>query len=295
MTDLHFELHLPVSEPTLAIALLSDHCVLSKQQLKLAMQKGAVWVTPAGAESGAKSQRTQRVRRAKKMLKVGEEIHLYFDREILDSVALPCELIADFGGYSVWHKPNGTYSQGTKWGDHCTVARWSEQNLTPERPAFVVHRLDRATSGLILLAHSKRATKALSQMFEARLIKKRYQAMVHGRFPGELAVDRQTVNSSIDERVACSHFTPLRYLQEQDISLVDVDIETGRKHQIRRHLAELGFPIVGDRLHGIENTVASGQDLQLCAYQLHFTCPLTQEQRALELAVEKHPWFSAAS
>lgn len=279
MTPDNFELHLAVDEPALALTLLSSHCELSKQQLKLAMQKGAVWVTSGNGH-------TQRLRRAKKMLKLGDSLHFYFDKVVYDSVATPSDLVKDHGDYSVWNKPYGVYSQGSKWGDHCTIARWSEQNLKPERSAFVVHRLDRATSGLILLAHSKHAAQQLSQLFAERRLEKGYRALVHGEFPEST----QTVDQPIDDRSACSHFDILRYFPEKDLSLVDVRIETGRKHQIRRHLAGLTFPIVGDRLHGIESRLSTGLDLQLCAYRLHFICPLTGESREFELPVEKQPW-----
>ena len=296
-TESHFELHLPVTEPVLALDLLSSHCSLSKQQLKHAMQKGAVWVTPGQQGNNVSnetsndlrqhSHRTQRIRRAKKSLKTGDCLHLYFDREILDSVPTPSELVSDLGDYSVWNKPCGIYSQGSKWGDHCTIARWAEQNLKPERPALVVHRLDRATNGLILLAHSKRAAKALSQLFEERGLEKCYRALIQGEFPR----GTHTVNSAIDGRSACSHFQIIHYYPAHKMSLVDVQIDTGRKHQIRRHLAELGFPIVGDRLHGKENSEATGFDLQLSAYRLRFSCPMTNEERHFELAGGALPWI----
>jgi len=275
----NFELHLTVEEPVVALTLLSSHCGLSKQQLKLAMQKGAVWVTSGKGH-------TQRLRRAKKMLKLGDSLHFYFDKAVSDSIAIPSELVEDFTDYSVWNKPYGVYSQGSKWGDHCTIARWAQQHLQPERPAFVVHRLDRATSGLMLLAHSKNAAQRLSQLFAERRVEKGYRALVHGEFP----CDTQTVDQPIDGRGACSHFNILQYDPEKDLSLVDVSIETGRKHQIRKHLSGLHYPIVGDRLHGIETRLSTGLDLQLCAYRLRFMCPLTDESREFELSVEKQPW-----
>lgn len=295
MTDTHFELHLSVEAPVTAVNLLAEHCELSKQQLKQIMQKGAVWVTPGAHGAVRKRSQAQRVRRAKALLNPGDELHLYYDQGILATEPTPCELVADCGEYSVWVKPNGIYSQGTKWGDHCTVVRWAERHLVPERTAWAVHRLDRATTGLILLAHNKRIANALSRLFEHRAIEKRYRALVHGELPGEPSADRLTVRTPIDERAACSHFTPIDGEIFSGMTLVDVHIETGRKHQIRRHLAELGCPIVGDRLHGIEREVNTGRDLQLCAYYLRFSCPISQEEKQFELPVEKQPWNITAS
>ena len=74
------------------------------------------------------------------------------------------------------------------------------------------------------------------------------------------------------------------------ISLGFVRIDTGLKPQIRRQRTGLHFPVVGDRLHGIETSSSTGLDLQLCAYRLRFECPLTGESREFELSVEKQPW-----
>jgi len=298
MNEARFERHITVEQPSQVLDVLLAHlpadCPLSKQQLKLVMQKGAVWLTPSSAErfissedARQHSRHTQRLRRAKKQLKVGDCLHLYYDHELLNSEPPQCELISDQGEYSVWFKPCGTLSQGSKWSDHCTITRWSEKNLQPERPAFLVHRLDRATSGLILIAHSKQAAQKLSQLFEQRQIEKRYQAQVHGEF----SVAPVSVTTPIDERAAVSHFTRLNYNEAEQSSLVDVRIETGRKHQIRKHLAELGAPIIGDRLHGIEQQQRSGLDLRLCAYGLLFNCPFRDTPQHFKLGQALAPWI----
>jgi len=171
-------------------------------------------------------------------------------------------------------------SQGSKWSDHCTIGRYVQQHLTPERPAFVVHRLDKAATGLILIAHSKKAAKALSTMFEKRttednLLEKYYQIIVHGNH--SIIEQPQTINTIVDGKNACSTFTCLAYDKALNKSLIKVKIDSGRKHQIRIHAASIGFPVVGDRLHGIadENEV---QNLQLCAVSLSFICPFSIEQ-----------------
>jgi tRNA pseudouridine32 synthase/23S rRNA pseudouridine746 synthase len=238
----------------------------SKQRIKQAMTKGAVWMT--------RGRNTRRLRRAKRALRIGDEVHLYYDAKILAEMPPEPRLIADVGGESVWNKPRGLRSQGSQWGDHCTVVRWAEQHLQPERSAFTVHRLDRAANGLILVAHAKSVAAALSTLFRERAIEKRYRALVAGDFsaqPNPLRVDQ-----AIDEKEAISKLSLIEVTDDGSRSLVDVQIETGRKHQVRRHLAELGHPIIGDRLYGTGEE--DGVDLQLTAYLLAFHCPVNDER-----------------
>ena len=246
-----------------AVDVLKNASGLSKQRIKLAMTQGAVWLT--------RGRNTQRLRRAKRALRQGDELHLYYDDDILAEKPAEPALVADVGDYSVWHKPVGLRSQGSKWGDHCTVVRWAERNLQPERPAFTVHRLDRAANGLILIAHSKAMAAALSQLFSTRAIEKRYRAWVVGDL-SEQAEDVR-VDEDIDGKQAISEVSFQALSENRERSLVEVRIETGRKHQVRRHLAHLGHPILGDRLYGDGEN--DGVDLQLTAYLLAFRCPVS--------------------
>lgn len=266
------EFHLTIgdTEPS-ALECLAEHTPFSRQQLKLAMSKGALWITPAGKtnkeDNRQHSKHTRRLRRGKKALTCGDQLHLYYNEALLQQEPPSATLIEDTGTFSVWRKPYGMLSQGSKWSDHCTLTRWAEQHLTPERPAFLVHRLDRATSGLMVIAHSKSCARNLARAFEERQTDKRYQAIVEGEFPEHPV----SCEEAIDDRAALSHFERIDYDTTRHLSLIDVRIETGRKHQIRRHLSQLGFPILGDRLHG--NATEDEVDLQLCAYRLSFPDP----------------------
>ncbi len=266
-----FEKHLTIENSgVLAVDVLAEHTALSKQKIKAVMMKGAVWL-----EQGKK---VQRLRRAKRTLTAKDIIHIYYDEHVLQREPAEPQLIGDFGHYSIWNKPYGLLSQGSKWGDHCTVTRWAEQHLSPQRNSFVVHRLDRAANGLIVIAHEKRAAAALSALFQSRDIDKRYQIWVHGKF--DKTNQAHKVDHSIDGRHAVSYFNRLEYDVNLDRSLLDVSIETGRKHQIRLHSAFLGFPVVGDRMHGRIN---DKEDLQLSAYYMKFICPFNQQLREFNL------------
>lgn len=269
------EYHIDVSgEGESPVELLSSETGFSKQKIKQAMQKGAVWVTD--------NKGTQRLRRKSKKLSSGMVVHFYFDSIVLNGTVDDAILIADEGDYSVWYKPRGMLSQGSKWGDHCAINRWVEQHLEPQRPAFIVHRLDRFASGLILIAHKKKTATLLSNLFQNKQISKQYKAVVHGSFPDETL----TFESEVDNKPAVSHVTLLEYDDSTNKSLVKVKIETGRKHQIRIHLSEAGYPIEGDRLYG--NTV-DDSDLQLTAFELSFISPIDGVEKNYSLDADLQP------
>ena len=269
----HFEAHITITEPDkTALDYLAENTSLSKQKLKSAMSKGCVWLESCIG--------VHRLRRAKKTVHENDTLHIYYDETIQHSVPATAELIADEGEYSVWNKPYGMYSQGSKWGDHCTIYRWAEEHLKPQRPAFLVHRLDRAASGLIILAHSKKSAKAFSKLFKDRKIQKQYTATVEGKL--EKTELPYIISSNIEDKPAVSKIISLQQQDDcsDDCSRVVIEIETGRKHQIRRHLSEIGLPIVGDRLYG---SGQSENNLQLQATYLKFDCPLTDEIREYSL------------
>lgn len=127
-----------------------------------------------------------------------------------------------------------------------------------ERPG-IVHRLDRDTSGVLVIAKTELAHQALSQQFKARQVEKRYLALVHGEMAagtgrieapiGRDAHDRKRMGVRRDGgREARTRFRVLRRLP--GMSLVELDLETGRTHQIRVHLAHIHHPVVGDRVYG---------------------------------------------
>jgi len=256
---------------------------LSKAQLKQAISKGALWLT--------RGKHTQRLRRVKKNLQQSDELHFYYNEAVLTSEVPTAVLISDEVHYSVWYKPFGMLSQGSKWSDHCTIARFAQQYFPAERAVFIVHRLDKAATGLILVAHSKKAAQALSAMFENRTtnnnsLEKYYQIIVHGNH--SLNKQPQVITTEVDGKSARSTFRCLTYSETKEQSLIEVKIDSGRKHQIRVHAASIGLPVVGDRLHGIADN-NEALDLQLCAVSLRFICPMTQQEQSFKLPEDLRP------
>jgi tRNA pseudouridine32 synthase/23S rRNA pseudouridine746 synthase len=254
------EFHLVVEDEGIrAIDALADHSGLPRQRIKDALNKGAVWQKQRGS--------SQRLRRASKTLPRGTHLSLYYDSEVLQRAAPPATLIADERAYSVWYKPAGMLSQGTYFGDHCSLLRWCEQAFTPRRDCLLVHRLDREAEGLVLIAHSSKAAAAFSKLWQQNTVRKQYRVVVEGQ-PGAVG-ERAT---ALDGKDSTTEFTVVEFDRERKRSILAVDLITGRKHQIRRHLAGIGCPVVGDYRYG----GSSGEPLALRAVSLQFDCPLSR-------------------
>lgn len=274
-----FEKHLSIASDNItAIDILAEHTDFSRQKIKQIMQKGAVWLT--------QGQSTRRIRRASKKLCSGQTLHLYYDAHIIQQADIPARLIADEGDYSVWLKPSGMLSQGSKYGDHGTIYRWAETHLQPQRNAFLVHRLDRATSGIILIAHSKKSAAALAKLFSDRSVNKYYKALVQG-----MPQAPQTIDQPLENKIAITKILAAEKIPDNsNYSLLDLQILTGRKHQIRQHLSHIGYPVVGDRLYGKADS--DSIDLCLCAYKINFISPFDKQHKHYELGSECYPSLS---
>lgn len=170
----------------------------------------------------------------------------------------------------------------------------------------IVHRLDKQTSGIIVVAKDDSTHRKLSEMFAARELEKTYLALVHGRLSKEnitikLPIGRDlvrrmrmTTRRSADSegvRAAVSHVKVLERIHSEtygDFTLVEVKIETGRTHQIRVHLQAMGHPVVGDTLYGAPHQVGQG-GLRLSldrnflhAARLSFVHPKTGKELTVE-------------
>ena len=162
--------------------------------------------------------------------------------------------------------------------------------------ALIVHRLDMATSGLMVMARSQSAQRALSQVFAAREVNKRYIAVVAGRLKSpplgwgiiDLPIIVDWPNRPlriVDHQLGKPSLTRWRVLETNEAGTstrVELEPVTGRSHQLRVHLRELGHPILGDALYAPPEVQAMAGRLLLHAWSLRFTHPLTGEELAFE-------------
>ena len=160
--------------------------------------------------------------------------------------------------------------------------------------AHVVHRLDRETSGLMIYAKNIETAKILEDNWHDMVYDRRYIAVLCGKVEKEGGTIQSwlresksfvTYSSPTDNggKLAITHYHRLRYTDE--FSLVEMKLETGRKNQIRVHMADLGNPVAGDQKYG------NGRDplhrLALHAYRLNFYHPITREQMEFETPIPK--------
>jgi tRNA pseudouridine32 synthase/23S rRNA pseudouridine746 synthase len=257
-----------VRELATACDLLARLTGLSKGRIKDCMSKGGVWLFRPGRSAS-------RLRRATAAVNPGERLEIGYDPDLLAIVPEAPELIFRHARYSVWNKPAGVLSQGTRFADHCAMIRLCRGELGVRAEMHPVHRLDREARGLMLLAHDKAATARLSELFRRGKVRKEYMAVVRGTSDWT----ELTVAGPLDGKESRSLFRVVA--READTALVAARIETGRKHQIRRHLAGLGLPILGDPRYGRGNAWPAG--LQLVAVSLSLTCPFTNAVRSWNL------------
>ena len=171
--------------------------------------------------------------------------------------------------FRVLDKPAGLQVHPSEKNEPYTLLSWlqytfpAESVLLGEECRFgIVHRLDKETSGLILVAKNKHAWESLKELFHDRKIEKMYYALVFGHFSqkkGNIEKDIMTVEHSLKRRVASVHDSSKKRVAKtdyevekrfRDFDLVKVFPKTGRTHQIRVHFLSMGHPIVGDALYG---------------------------------------------
>jgi 23S rRNA pseudouridine1911/1915/1917 synthase len=249
-------------------------------------------------ENGLISCNNMVVTKAGHIIKAHDQIQIAFppvqpkSKETIQSANLPIDIIYEHPHFIIINKPAGLLvhaAPSTK--NEITLADWVIHNIENighvgqiDRPG-IVHRLDKLTSGLMIIARTNYAYQHFAALFHNRAIEKIYYAIVKGHPAKEGTINFPIARDPIERtkmkafdpsvihpeyvkiRSAVTHYTVERYYQ--DAALVRVSLETGRTHQIRVHFAAIGHPIIGDVVYGTKSPLINRQALH--AQQLEFT------------------------
>lgn len=213
-------------------------------------------------------------------IKGGEIIELYQkEGEIpLKRLVLPLEVLFEDTYLAVINKPAGIVVSGNKFVsiDNGLTQNLQKSSLPDAVRPRPVHRLDYPTSGVLLVGKTSSSIAMLNKLFEKKEIQKTYFAVAIGKMESKGSID-----SMVDNKKALSDFEVLETVTSKRFSflnLVKLSPKTGRKHQLRKHLSEIGNPILGDKEYGAEGLILNGKGLYLHAFSLEFTHPFTQEK-----------------
>ena len=257
---------------------------LSRSRIKELVQAGEILV------NGKKSKVSYKVQKDDLI----QVIVLPLEPLKLEAENIPLDIVYEDKDVIVVNKPQGMVVHPAAGHPSHTLVNallYHTRDLADSPEGFrpgIVHRIDKDTSGLLMVAKNAAARESLEKQLAAKSNKRQYLAIVHGNFAEEEGTidapigrnpkDRKQMAVVEKGKSAVTHFKVLE--QYQGYSLVECQLETGRTHQIRVHLSASGWPIVGDPLY---NPNFAGEDLALTGWQLTFVKPYSFNQVAVRL------------
>ncbi len=250
--------------------------VMTKNAVKKSLKRKELLINSKRAESGV-------------WIKEGDIIE-YVDPQnrIPKEFPLDIEVVFSDDYILVVNKPSGLVVSGNQFRTlenalvNSIKLSSQEDALKWAKPA---HRLDSATSGLVLLAKTATARRKLSSMFEEKAIEKKYRAIVQGK-PEELMIIKDSIEGKESESELIL-IESVNSVKSDFLSLIELSPKTGRTHQLRIHCKNIGHPIVGDKLYGEEGNIMNHKGLFLTAVSLKFMHPILNEAMFIELEQPK--------
>lgn len=257
----------------------------SRSQIQLWLKDGVVSVNGQVVKANYKVKKNDEI-----VIAVPEPETLSIEAE-----DIPLEIVYEDEAVAVVNKPQGMVvhpSAGHPNGTMVNALMYHVKDLSTingvVRPG-IVHRIDKDTSGLLMVAKNDLAHESLAKQLKDKTSLRKYVALVHGVIPHEKGtinapIGRSKVNRKMqavreDGKPAVTHFNVLERFN--DFTLVELTLETGRTHQIRVHMKYIGYPLAGDPVYGPSKTL-KGNGQFLHAKLLGFTHPITGQEMVFE-------------
>lgn len=259
---------------------------ISRTMLKKLIDDGNILVNGKKQKSSYKVQNNDEIQISKPEAK---EINL-------KAQDIPVEIIYEDKDIIVVNKPKGMVvhpavgnTEGTLVNAIMNICKDSLSGIGGEIRPGIVHRLDKDTSGLLIIAKNDEAHVKMSNEIKNREVKKIYIALVRGIVKeneatidmpiGRSTKDRKKMAVTKNGKQAITHFKVLKRYSKY--TLLEIKIETGRTHQIRVHMAEIGYPVVGDAVYSNGKNEFGIEGQMLHAYKLEFMHPITNKHMEL--------------
>ncbi|ADK87037.1 RluA family pseudouridine synthase [Mycoplasmoides pneumoniae] len=233
-----------------------------------------------------------------------DRVHVNWSEELFEKVPVevqpydfPLDILYEDEQIMVVNKPNGLISHPTSFNESESLLGAALFHCN-HQPVFLVHRLDRDTSGVIMLAKNQSSLLHLQKQLQQRVMKRYYLALVH--FPldslsGTISAPLERVgnnkvmwkvgNSSNKAKNAFTKFTVLN--QNEKAALIKCELLTGRTHQIRVHLQFIKHPVYNDPLYGLKGEQATEYGQYLHAQQISFIHPTLNKEMGFEAQLDK--------
>lgn len=231
------------------------------------------------------------------LLKPGDKVFIGFNKANQPFYHPQIDIVYEDNSLIVINKAAGLLSMATERIREKTAYHLLSDYLKQKDPRnriFILHRLDRETSGLMMFAKKPEIQESLQNHWEEAILERKYVAVVEGRPKQESGTIRSYITENAtfivhktnakEGKLAITHYRLVK--SNPQFSLLELELETGRKNQIRVHMQEMGTPVTGDKKYGARYNPLNR--LALHAFKLRFIHPETQKEMNFETPFPKH-------